>query len=238
MNFGLAVHALARRGYRRAIPRRSRMTSQAPLRAKQPSAAASPAISPYSAGPVRSPRKAPTSTQSSAVAVNGQRRDSHPRCGVRRLHDARRRPAVVHRQPRARWTWVWAFTASRGVRAMRCPPPPSSPTTLVDGVLTEKPTGADSDRIAVILNGLGRTKYEELFVVWKTVRGCSPRSGLHRGRPGGRRAGHQPRHGRLLAYRDVARRRTRTAVDLTGRYARLSQGADAAVSRKGEANRR
>ena len=24
-------------------------------------------------------------------------------------------------------------------------------------------------RIAVILNGLGRTKYEELFVVWKTV---------------------------------------------------------------------
>lgn len=39
---------------------------------------------------------------------------------------------------------------------------------LVAGVLAERPTGA-SDRIAVILNGLGRTKYEELFVVWKTV---------------------------------------------------------------------
>jgi dihydroxyacetone kinase len=39
---------------------------------------------------------------------------------------------------------------------------------LVDGVLAEKPAGA-SKRLAVILNGLGRTKYEELFVVWKTM---------------------------------------------------------------------
>jgi D-erythrulose 4-kinase len=39
---------------------------------------------------------------------------------------------------------------------------------LVDGVLGETPSGA-TDRVAVILNGLGRTKYEELFVVWKTV---------------------------------------------------------------------
>jgi D-erythrulose 4-kinase len=39
---------------------------------------------------------------------------------------------------------------------------------LVEGVLAEKPTGA-GDRVAVILNGLGRTKYEELFVVWGTA---------------------------------------------------------------------
>lgn len=39
---------------------------------------------------------------------------------------------------------------------------------LVTGVLKEKPAGAGS-RIAVILNGLGRTKYEELFVVWATA---------------------------------------------------------------------
>ncbi|WP_037180646.1 dihydroxyacetone kinase family protein [Rhodococcoides fascians] len=39
---------------------------------------------------------------------------------------------------------------------------------LVDGVLAEKPEGS-GERIAVILNGLGRTKYEELFVVWQTV---------------------------------------------------------------------
>ncbi|MEV3904617.1 D-erythrulose 4-kinase [Mycobacterium sp. NPDC050551] len=37
--------------------------------------------------------------------------------------------------------------------------------TLVDGVLAEKPDQS-GERIAVILNGLGRTKYEELFVVW------------------------------------------------------------------------
>jgi dihydroxyacetone kinase len=42
--------------------------------------------------------------------------------------------------------------------------------TLVDGVLGDY-TDTDSTRIAVILNGLGRTKYEELFVVWGTVAG-------------------------------------------------------------------
>jgi dihydroxyacetone kinase len=40
--------------------------------------------------------------------------------------------------------------------------------TLVDGVLGDKPE-TDGTRIAVILNGLGRTKYEELFVVWGTA---------------------------------------------------------------------
>jgi D-erythrulose 4-kinase len=40
--------------------------------------------------------------------------------------------------------------------------------TLVDGVLADRPD-AEPKRLAVILNGLGRTKYEELFVVWGTV---------------------------------------------------------------------
>jgi dihydroxyacetone kinase len=40
--------------------------------------------------------------------------------------------------------------------------------TLVDGVLDDRPD-TTSRRIAVILNGLGRTKYEELFVVWGTI---------------------------------------------------------------------
>jgi len=39
---------------------------------------------------------------------------------------------------------------------------------LVDRVLTEAPTD-DTHRIGVILNGLGATKYEELFVVWRTA---------------------------------------------------------------------
>ncbi|BBY16145.1 D-erythrulose 4-kinase [Mycolicibacterium litorale] len=41
--------------------------------------------------------------------------------------------------------------------------------TLVNGVLDDKPADTESTRIAVILNGLGRTKYEELFVVWGEV---------------------------------------------------------------------
>ncbi|MDR7304141.1 dihydroxyacetone kinase family protein [Haloactinomyces albus] len=40
--------------------------------------------------------------------------------------------------------------------------------TLVDGVLAEAPS-TDSGRLAVILNGLGTTKYEEMFVVWSRV---------------------------------------------------------------------
>ena len=40
--------------------------------------------------------------------------------------------------------------------------------TLVDGVLADR-QDASSRRIAAILNGLGRTKYEELFVVWGEV---------------------------------------------------------------------
>src|SRR4029078_6265500 len=39
---------------------------------------------------------------------------------------------------------------------------------LVSGVLEERPAAA-CDRIGVILHGLGRTKYEKLFVVWKTA---------------------------------------------------------------------
>lgn len=47
---------------------------------------------------------------------------------------------------------------------------------LVDGVLAEvDPLG--SRRIGVVLNGLGSTKHEELFVVWRTVAGLLRRRG-------------------------------------------------------------
>lgn len=55
-----------------------------------------------------------------------------------------------------------------GVSSHEMPTAAELANLLVAGVLAEKPAGA-SGRIAVILNGLGRTKYEELFVVWKTV---------------------------------------------------------------------
>jgi dihydroxyacetone kinase len=48
---------------------------------------------------------------------------------------------------------------------------------LVDGVLAEMP--ADSGlRVGAILNGLGATKYEELFVVWRTVAALLAERGL------------------------------------------------------------
>jgi dihydroxyacetone kinase len=40
--------------------------------------------------------------------------------------------------------------------------------SLVDAVLVERPTGADG-RAAVIVNGLGSTKYEELFVLYSHI---------------------------------------------------------------------
>ncbi|MGY1591878.1 dihydroxyacetone kinase family protein [Geodermatophilus sp. SYSU D00708] len=39
---------------------------------------------------------------------------------------------------------------------------------LVEGLLAETPEGAGT-QVAAILNGLGRTKYEELFIVWASV---------------------------------------------------------------------
>ena len=47
---------------------------------------------------------------------------------------------------------------------------------LVDRILAEAPAGAD--RVAAILNGLGATKYEELYVVWRTVADRLRREGL------------------------------------------------------------
>jgi len=43
--------------------------------------------------------------------------------------------------------------------------------TLVDGVLGDAPEGlpVQGARVTALLNGLGNTKYEELFVVWKDV---------------------------------------------------------------------
>lgn len=55
-----------------------------------------------------------------------------------------------------------------GVSTSTMPAAADLAAQLVAGVLAEKPADA-GDRVAVILNGLGRTKYEELFVLWSTV---------------------------------------------------------------------
>ncbi|MEP6463873.1 MAG: dihydroxyacetone kinase family protein [Frankiaceae bacterium] len=49
--------------------------------------------------------------------------------------------------------------------------------TLVDGVLSDAPEAA-GQRVTAILNGLGRTKYEELFIVWASVSRLLREAGL------------------------------------------------------------
>ncbi|MFC7457513.1 dihydroxyacetone kinase family protein [Brachybacterium sp. GCM10030267] len=53
---------------------------------------------------------------------------------------------------------------------------------LVEGVLKETPE-LDSQRAAVVLNGLGTVKYEEMFVVWKHVSALLQDKGLTLVRP-------------------------------------------------------
>lgn len=55
-----------------------------------------------------------------------------------------------------------------GIADVALPPATDLGRLLVERALSELP-GTGSGRVAVILNGLGATKYEELFVLWKTV---------------------------------------------------------------------
>ena len=56
--------------------------------------------------------------------------------------------------------------------------------TLVAGVLAERPAEAgDGGRVAVVLNGLGATKYEELYVLWGAVARLLDEAGLTPVRP-------------------------------------------------------
>ncbi|MEU1802433.1 dihydroxyacetone kinase family protein [Streptomyces sp. NPDC019937] len=56
--------------------------------------------------------------------------------------------------------------------------------TLVTGVLADRPADAgDGGRVAVVLNGLGATKYEELYVLWGAVSRLLREAGLTPVRP-------------------------------------------------------
>ncbi len=54
-----------------------------------------------------------------------------------------------------------------GVRAMPSPGPAELATLMVESLLAERP--ARSQRAAVLLNGLGGVKYEELFGLWRQI---------------------------------------------------------------------
>jgi dihydroxyacetone kinase len=56
-------------------------------------------------------------------------------------------------------------------------PAPEMARLLVERLLAERPADADG-RVAVVLNGLGSTKYEELFVLWASVAPLLREAGL------------------------------------------------------------
>jgi dihydroxyacetone kinase len=63
-----------------------------------------------------------------------------------------------------------------GVRAMPNPSPAELATLMVESVLAERP--ACSRRAAVLLNGLGAVKYEELFGLWSRIQPLLADAGL------------------------------------------------------------
>ncbi len=63
-----------------------------------------------------------------------------------------------------------------GVRSDAWMPAAKIATALVEPLLAERPEGAR--RAAVLLNGLGATKYEELFLLWGSVRPLLSEAGI------------------------------------------------------------
>lgn len=64
-----------------------------------------------------------------------------------------------------------------GIAAQAIVPAADLARMLLDPLLAERPQGHDG-RVAVVLNGLGRTKYEELFVLWHHLTGLMAEAGL------------------------------------------------------------
>ncbi|MBS1227069.1 MAG: glycerone kinase [Proteobacteria bacterium] len=56
-------------------------------------------------------------------------------------------------------------------------PAPALAKLLVDRLVAERPASSDG-RVAVVLNGLGATKYEELFVLWVSIEALLKKAGL------------------------------------------------------------
>lgn len=64
-----------------------------------------------------------------------------------------------------------------GIRTEPLVPAADLARMLLTPLLAERPAGHDG-RVAVVLNGLGRTKYEELFVLWHHLTGMLQAEGL------------------------------------------------------------
>jgi D-erythrulose 4-kinase len=64
-----------------------------------------------------------------------------------------------------------------GVRLVKALSTSELATTMLEPLLAERPADADA-RTAVLLNGLGSTKYEELFVLWHCLQPALHEAGL------------------------------------------------------------
>ena len=64
--------------------------------------------------------------------------------------------------------WGLGIHGEPGIGEEPVPPAADLAAELVERVLADRPAGADG-RAAVVLNGLGTVKYEELFVLWDRV---------------------------------------------------------------------
>ncbi|GLR54740.1 dihydroxyacetone kinase family protein [Shinella yambaruensis] len=78
--------------------------------------------------------------------------------------------------PKGRMALGLGIHGEPGIREETVVPAKDLAALLVERLLAERPQGVT--RVAVVLNGLGATKYEELFVLWTAISGLLKAAGL------------------------------------------------------------
>ena len=78
--------------------------------------------------------------------------------------------------PQGRMALGLGIHGEPGIREEAVVPAKDLAALLVERLLAERPQGVT--RVAVVLNGLGATKYEELFILWTAISGLLKAAGL------------------------------------------------------------
>src|SRR5690606_15796172 len=78
--------------------------------------------------------------------------------------------------PKGRMALGLGIHGEPGIREEAVVPAKDLAALLVERLLAERPQGVT--RVAAVLNGLGATKYEELFVLWTAISGLLKTAGL------------------------------------------------------------
>jgi phosphoenolpyruvate---glycerone phosphotransferase subunit DhaK len=81
----------------------------------------------------------------------------------------RRRASPPSRSPTTRWKWAWASTASPASGAASCSTADQIAGEMMDRLLADMPLG-QGDRVSVMVNSLGATPPEELYILYRTVK--------------------------------------------------------------------